>query len=240
MRPITVFCLPFAGGNKYSYRDYEAHCPPHLRLVPIEYPGRGARMREPLLHSMDAIVGDLYAQVKKSVDNEPYILYGHSMGGLAVCLLAQKLVQYRHRAPLQLFITGTMGPSAWSRTDKARHLMGKKEFIQEIIDLDGMPGEILRNAEMMDYFEPILRADFTATDTYVYKPEPPLRIPMTVITGDEEDMTDEDIGLWQQETVQPVDFRKLPGKHFFIFRFPGEVMNVLATQSLNHIKIYQS
>lgn len=239
MRSINLLCLPFAGGNKYSYRDYEAKAPSFVKVMPVEYPGRGARMRDPLLRNMNAITDDLYKQVRNTVDGQPYAIYGHSMGGLAAFLLTHKLLRHGHRAPLHLFITGTTGPSSITRGSVKRHMMGKKEFIQEIIDLDGMPGEILANKEMMEYFEPILRADFTATETYAYEEAPPLDIPMTVITGTEEDMEREDIRLWQKETTHVVDFRQMTGKHFFIFRHAQEIVEIIAEQLVNQIKIYQ-
>jgi surfactin synthase thioesterase subunit len=239
MTPINLICLPFAGGNKYSYREYELKVPPSVKIVPLEYPGRGARMREPMLSSMDMIITDLYRQIRNSVDHQPYAIYGHSMGGLAAFLLTHKLQRHNHRAPLGLFISGTTGPSAPSRGSIKRHKLAKEEFIQEIIDLDGMPEEILANKEMMDFFEPILRADFTATETYIYEDMLSLDIPVTVITGTEEDMKIEDIMLWQKETSFEVDFRQMSGKHFFIFHHAEKIVEIIVDQLVNNVKIYQ-
>jgi surfactin synthase thioesterase subunit len=239
MKSINLICLPFAGGNKYSYREYENKAPSFIKIVPVEYPGRGARMREPLLRNMNVIVDDLYRQIRNSVDLHPYAIYGHSMGGLAAFLLTQKLLRHNHRSPAGLFITGTTGPSAPTRGQVKRHTMGKEEFIQEIIDLDGMPEEILQSKEMMEYFEPILRADFTATETYVHEEAPMLNIPMTVITGTEEDMNMDDILLWQKENVRAIDFRQMPGKHFFIFHHADKIVEIIADQLVNNIKICQ-
>ncbi|OQP68646.1 hypothetical protein [Niastella populi] len=46
-------------------------------------------------------------------------------------------------------------------------------------------------------------------------------------TGDEEDISDEEINAWQQETMKEVEMKKLPGKHFFIFDHPEEIMQVI-------------
>ncbi len=235
MRPVNLICLPFAGGNKYSYREYESKMPASVKMMPLDYPGRGSRMREPMLTCMTRITDDLYRQVRNCVDLQPYAIYGHSMGGLAAFLLTHKLMRHRHRAPLHLFITGTTGPSALSRCSIKRHKLDKKAFIGEIINLDGMPEEILRNEEMMEYFEPILRSDFTATETFVYEELPGLSIPMTVVTGTEEDMKMEDILLWQKETSHPVDFRQMTGKHFFIFQHTEEMIEVITEQLINHV-----
>src|SRR5438552_3447454 len=107
-------------------------------MIGFESPGRGSRMREPLLFDMDELVEDLYQQVKPHVDAQDYAIYGHSMGGLASYLLTTRLIKEKHRLPQQLFITGTTGPSAVSRQEKKRYLLEKEEFISEIRDLDGM------------------------------------------------------------------------------------------------------
>lgn len=239
MEKINLFCLPFAGGSKYSYRLYEEHLPSFLNLIPLEYPGRGTRTGEPLKEDIRQLVNDLYLQVENKIDRAPYAIYGHSMGGLLCYLLARKINEEGRTPPVHLFITATSGPAALSRTEKKRHLLDKKSFIEEIRNLNGSPDEILQNDELLDFIEPILRADFKVSENYAYIRQEPLDIPVTVITGTKEDMKPEDIRLWQQETRKTVDFRRMPGHHFFIFKYPYEIVGIIAKKLLVHHKSYQ-
>jgi surfactin synthase thioesterase subunit len=236
---INLFCLPFAGGNKYSYQKYNEKAPSFLNIIPMEYPGRGARMKESLISDAEVLVDDLYNQIRKSGDQIEYAIYGHSMGGLIGYLVARKLIDNNHRPPLHLFITGTCGPSSPSRSSKNRHLLPKEEFIQELKNLDGIPDEILQNEDLLSYIEPILRADFKTCETYKYGDYPPLNLPFTVITGTDEEMDLVDIHLWQKETECPVDFRQIPGKHFFIFKYPRVVVDIISKKLSVHTKAYQ-
>jgi surfactin synthase thioesterase subunit len=161
------------------------------------------------------------------------------MGGLMTCLLARKILQHGYTAPIQLFVTGTYGPSAAARAHKRRHLLGKKQFLDEIRKLDGSRNEILQNEELMNYFEPILRADFTATENFQYKEAPAMDIPLTVITGMDEEMIEDDIRTWQRETTREVDFRKMPGNHFFIFNYAKQIVEIITGKLLPHAKNYQ-
>ena len=238
-KSINLFCLAFAGGNKYSYREFVEKAPSFLNIIPLEYPGRGGRIKEPLLPDIIAVTNDLYKQISPLIGEKEYAIYGHSMGGLTAYLLTRKLIENGHRPPLHLFITGTTGPSAISRTEKKRHLLEKEEFIQEIKDLDGMPDEILYNEELLDYFEPILRSDFAASETYLHQDAAPVDIPFTVITGTEEDMEMEDILLWQKESIHEVDFKQMPGKHFFIFQHIYQIFEIIS-QKLQSNKIPQA
>lgn len=195
-------------------------------------------MNEPLVTDINFLVDDLFARIKATAHNERYALYGHSLGGLIAGLLARKIVANRYVTPVHVFITGTCGPSASVRSEKKRHLLEKGEFIEEIRRLNGSPEEILQNDELLNYYEPILRADFAVSETYRHQESDPVEIPFTVITGTEEDMSEADVRLWQKETTVPVDFRRFPGNHFFIFKYPDKIIEVLSRKlmQLNHMQ----
>lgn len=236
---VNVFCLPFAGGNKYSYREFKNRAPSFLNFISLEYPGRGGRIKEPLLSNTSALADDLYKAIEHLVDDCDYVIYGHSLGGLMTYLLTRKLIEHGHRKPLHLFITGTTGPSSLSRIERKRHLLPHAEFIQELKDLKGMPDEILLSDELLEYCEPILRSDFMASEKYVHEESAPLDIPITVITGNEEDMENSDIALWQKETTLPVDFRKFPGNHFFIYQNVQPIIQIISNKLSLTTKVYQ-
>jgi surfactin synthase thioesterase subunit len=239
METINLFCLPFAGGNKYSYRAYEKKAPPFIKVLPVEYPGRGSRSAEPLLRSVDQLVNDVYNQINQKLDDKPYAIYGHSMGALAAYLLTVKVVANGHVPPVHLFVTGAQGPNALSKEEKKTYLLPRDEFMKAITDMDGIPDELLMHKELLDYIEPILRADFTITDTYRYSQTQKLNGPITVITGTEEGLDEEDILTWKEETTGEVDFYQMSGKHFFIASHAEEIMRIIsikikAVKSINY------
>ncbi|MDQ6843548.1 MAG: thioesterase domain-containing protein [Bacteroidota bacterium] len=236
----NIFCLPFAGGNKYSYRQLKEYAPSFLNFISLEYPGRGARIREPLLNDTTALTDDIYNNILPLLNGDSYAIYGHSLGGLMTYLLTKKLVENNHQLPAHLFISGTTGPSSIARTEKKRHLLQKEEFIQELKDLEGIPDEILQNEELLDYYEPIIRSDFMASENYIYQDGEPLDIPITVITGTSEDMEKPDIDLWQNETTHLVDFKRLPGNHFFIYKHPQTIIQIISKKILLTTKVYQT
>lgn len=230
MNTVNLFCLPFAGGNKYSYRAYEKKAPSFIKILPVEYPGRGSRSAEPLLQSIELLVNDVYNQLKQKFDEKPYAIYGHSMGALAAYLLAVKVIAEGHTPPVHLFITGAQGPGALSKEGKKTYLLPRGEFMKAITDMDGILGELLAHKELLDYIEPILRADFTITDIYRYSANNKLHIPITVITGTEEGLNEEDILTWREETTEHVDFYQMSGKHFFIAPHAEEIINIISNK----------
>jgi external thioesterase TEII len=225
---INLVCLPFAGGNKYSYRPLFTESSTVFSTSTLEYPGRGTRIFEDLTSDIDKLVNDLFNQLKPILSKGNYALYGHSLGGLLTYLLAVKIRENKAELPKHIFITGASGPSAPSRLTKKFHLYPQKEFIDEIIILGGMPDEILQDNAMLEFLEPILRNDFKVSETYVHQAAEPLNIPFTVITCIDEDLTAEEVLLWQNESIPAVDFIQLEGDHFFIMHHKDFVINTIS------------
>jgi surfactin synthase thioesterase subunit len=222
-----LICLPFAGASKYSYRDFEKFSNPSLRIVTVELPGRGSRMNESHLKDMHRMVDDLFKRLPTVIHSSRYAFFGHSMGALIAYLLTHKIIKHKYPKPYHLFITGKEGPSAPMTEDEKKHLFPKDRFIEELKKYQGSPQEVLENEELLNFFLPTLLADFEASENYVYQQVPRLDVPMTVITGTEENMYNDEILLWENETIYPVDFRRMSGNHFFIFKHKEEILDII-------------
>ncbi|MDM8559406.1 thioesterase domain-containing protein [Candidatus Parabeggiatoa sp. HSG14] len=214
---ITLYCLPFAGGNALSYRNFKTHITDIVDIKPLDLPGRGKRIKEPLLTNLEAIADDTLHQIKNDLNGQPYAVYGHSMGAVLGYVLTHRLINADLPLPMHLFFSGRRAPSVVDYKPQ-KHGLPKKDFLDYLQKLGGLPGEILENAELMDFFEPILRADFQAIETYIHKPTSPFDIPMTIMHGlKDKDVTHAELLPWQQETRQPISIKSFTGGHFFIF-----------------------
>jgi len=218
---INLYCLPYAGGRALSYRDFQAHVSNLILIKPLELPGRGKRVREALLTDSEAMIDDLFAQVQN--DGQTYAIYGHSLGSLLAYLLTRRIISAGLPAPRHLFLSGGKAPSVL-RDQRARYKLPKHEFINCVKSLGGIPREILEEPELIDFIEPILRADFQALETYVYHPTAPFDIPITILHGlSDIEVAYRDLLAWQQETSQHIDINVFQGGHFFIFDHLAEL-----------------
>ena len=43
---LRLFCFPFAGGASANYRHWPGRLPPHVEVIAVELPGRGARIKD--------------------------------------------------------------------------------------------------------------------------------------------------------------------------------------------------
>lgn len=227
---MTLFVLPFAGGNLYSYRKFQSHMPPDILMHPLEYPGRGRRQHETPLHSGEELARDICRQMHGHTDL-PFSLYGHSLGALVGFLVCRELHRSGMPDPMHLFVSGSNGPSL-KRKKEARYKLERQAFFELVGRIGGTPEAALTEVDLMCYLEPMLRADIRAYDTYVYSADTPLNSPITVFAGEEDPATTiEGCGAWRNETSGIVDVYTCPGNHFFIFDH-GETLCRIMTQKL--------
>jgi surfactin synthase thioesterase subunit len=230
---INIYFLPFAGGSKFSYHKFSKLATPFINIIPIDIPGRGSRMKEPFLHSMEEIAADIFYQIQGEL-HFPYALFGHSLGSIAGLLVTRKIISNNINPPLHLFFSGRAGPCRPSK-DTNLHSVSYPELISRLRAMDGTPADVLENQDLMKFFEPVIRADSLALSTYQYKAAGPFDIPVTVLIGDQEGVSYEEAHAWQQETTLPIKIRQLAGKHFFIFQQAEMITQLMTSQLLQTI-----
>jgi external thioesterase TEII len=222
MQKIQLFLIPFAGGNCYSFnflipylKDYD--------VITLELPGRGRRIKESLLTEFDHAAEDVFLQITSKLASPFFIIYGHSLGtglGLRVANMLEKI----NRAPAYLVFTGNPGPGV--RENRRLYLYEKLEFIDEIKKMGGLPDELLANTEFMDFIEPVFRSDFELAERNLLAEEQAVNIPIYSIMGDLE-KSSVDIANWKRFTKANFHSEILSGDHFFIYKHPERIANIL-------------
>lgn len=227
---MTLYSLPYAGGNAYSYRPLEKYLPESIRLVGIELPGRGLRAGEPLQYSLEALADDVFAQLRPQLQAGSYALFGHSMGATLSFLCLQRIVAAGLPAPVMVFLSGKRAPAC--AEEKRRHLLSREAFVDMLRELGGCPPEILAEVELIDYFEPILRADFQAVETWRPAPRQPVPVPLTLLHGQDDEFGRAEALAWSQETAAAFHFHEFAGAHFFIQQHWPEIARLMAATLL--------
>jgi surfactin synthase thioesterase subunit len=199
--------------------------PPGIRIIPLEYPGKGNRQNEPPLDNMNAIVKDLLPRIKWRL-TRPYAFYGHSMGAITSYLLIKRILEEDLPPPEHLFVSGAAGPSVPHRHPDVSHLP-KEEFFQSIKQMGGSPVEMFEDKLLLDFLEPVLRPDFHAIEHYEYEKTDPFDIPISVFIGKEEDILIQEAMKWNEETTNTADIHFLDGNHFFIFEKGPQMMKTI-------------
>ena len=186
---INLFCFPYAGGSSSIYSKLKHFADKNIKVTPVELAGRGQRISEPLNKNMAEVINDVYDKISTSVGEQPFVLFGHSMGSSIVLELAQKILKNKKVEPLHLFISGRCPPILYKNCKKTYDLPDEA-FIHEVYELGGTPKEVFENRELRNIFLPILRSDYKLIEEYNYiEKDEKLSCDITVFDGKEDKMT---------------------------------------------------
>ncbi|MGB7438932.1 MAG: alpha/beta fold hydrolase, partial [Candidatus Acidiferrum sp.] len=211
---LRLFCFPYAGSGASIFRIWSNSLPAGVELCPVEFPGRGTRPMETPFTQLAPLVEAL-AQALLPLMDEPFGFFGHSFGALVGFELARQLRRESGVQPVRLFVSADRAPQ-FSHRDRPMHALPEREFLTELRRLNGIPGKVLEEAELMRIMLPILRADLAVYETYTYSTELPLNCPISAFGGLQDDRVSRgDLEAWRDQTNASFSLRMFPGDHFF-------------------------
>lgn len=212
---IRLFCFPYAGGSAHIYTHWHEYLPQSVEVVAVQYPGRGSRFVDTLIGSCEDMVKALLPEIMPHLD-KPFAFFGHSNGGLMSFELARALQRKGVTNQLHHFLSAKRAINL-PACKKPLHNLPEKEFIAELEHLGGTPPEILAQKELMELFLPVLRSDFSISETFTYTDDVKLKCKASLFYGEkDQDIPEEDVLAWQELIEQPVTAHKFEGGHFFI------------------------
>jgi len=218
---IRLLCFPQAGAGTLAYRPWTATLAPDVDVLPVVLPGRDSRYREPpftdLAHLARAAAEGLRPVLFDREHPVPYAFFGHSLGALAAYETARVLSD-AHPPPALLIVSGSAPPPQAAAPAPTRHTLPDEEFLAEVVRLGGVPPAALDEPELIRVMLPVLRADFTAAETYTHAAGPLLDCPVAVYAGAADTSVPRaQLTGWDRvTTVRPVRHRLFAGGHFYL------------------------
>jgi len=229
---LRLFCFPYAGGGAQAYADWQRALGPEIEVCAVQLPGRGRRMAELPLTSLDTLLAQL-AQALHGMDQLPYAFFGHSLGSLVAFELARLFRRHGVALPRQLIVSGGAAPRC-RETAHPIHGLPDAEFIAALRAYEGSPPEVLDNAELMELLLPMIRADFTIGERYRYRPSLRLPVPICVLNGRADSHVSEAAAqAWAEETSLACQQHRFDGGHFFIHTQQAAVLESVAATLLD-------
>ncbi|NDI46803.1 thioesterase II family protein [Goekera deserti] len=209
--------LPHAGGGPAAFQGWRTRLPDDVDLLVAHLPGRETRLREAPPSDAGRVVRELVAAIGTGA---PIVLFGHSWGAHLAFRLTRHLPDVRH-----LIVSGAGAPHCPRVMPPIAHLP-RREFLDALAALGGIPEPVLAHEELMDALLPALRADFRLAEAPASEhPGAPLPCPITALGGSRDPLTtDESLSAWSSYTASTFRRLTIAGDHFFHVTRQDEVV----------------
>jgi surfactin synthase thioesterase subunit len=223
---VRMVCCPCAGAGSGSYVAWRRDLAPYgVEVRTLQLPGREVRLSEPPQRDLDALVTTIAGEVAALTDI-PYALYGHSMGALIAFELARRLHRERGRLPSCLMVAGSTAPHLVTCDEPLHTIPDDRHFIDEVArEYGGIPDVVMSHDELRQLMIPALRADLSLVESYVYRPSPPLPVPLAAYGGTlDPGVTEIGVTEWRRHTTSRFSSRLFTGDHFFVHASRAELL----------------
>ncbi len=209
-----LFCLHFAGGTAAVFREWPQYAPPGVVICRVQLPGHGTRMGENLLTDMGSVLDGLEDAISPWLSHR-FAFFGHSMGGTIAAEWTIRLQESGFSLPKCLFLSASE-PTHRKWRPSCRNLSAEA-FRAFVFKNGGTPQEVMEHEELMEIFEPILRADYTVLETWSPKPIRFIHVPVVAFAGREDAVVpSEVVSEWEIFAASSWAMKVVPGGHFFI------------------------
>lgn len=208
---IRLVCIPHAGGGPSTFTGWARLVADDVEVAVVQPAGREARVRERPWEALDRFLPALIAAVPPDL---PVVVFGHSWGAVVGLELVHGLVANGVDVA-HLIVSGAPAPHCPRVLPPTAHLP-KDELLAKLVELNGIPRELLRYDDLIDLILPALRADLRMAEEYRPPPRDPLPCPLTAFGGSDDPLADErSLDGWARYSVGGFRRVMFAGDHFF-------------------------
>lgn len=232
--------MPPAGSSASIYANWKKTIDSRINVVPIDYPGHGSKMNEPLLKDSNYLANKISKYISEYSDL-PYIIFGHSLGGALIWKVLPNLY-HCHVIDKLMFIVISGRPINKGMQHLQYHTPPSDEQILFHLKRYGnFPNEILYNSDALAFFLHIIRHDFEISNQLIKESIEKTNIPLAVFYGKHDpDIVDVDMMYeWEQYTEQWLGCTSFNGGHFYFINHEEreKLLKKLTFMVLNYKKI---
>jgi medium-chain acyl-[acyl-carrier-protein] hydrolase len=224
---VRLFCFPYAGGWPSVFRPWVAQLPADIELIAVRMPGRESRIAEQPRTDWCALTQDVADALHPLLD-VPFVLFGHSFGGMLAYEVARILKGRDTATPGALIVSGCRCPLVEPET-RAPYDAPSDVLWTWLAEIDGTPAAVLESPQLRALLEPTLRADLKLADTWTGAAEI-VDLPIVSFGGTSDRIVPRhQIVGWRNYTARTYQHVEFAGGHFFIHSLEAEVVAEIST-----------
>ncbi|WP_163336423.1 type I polyketide synthase [Desulfopila sp. IMCC35008] len=231
---LRLFCFPHGGGGPHIYREWADKIPVDIEIYALHLPGRGSRRETPLITDMDELSAGIFDALYHYTD-KPYALFGHSVGALIAFEVTRLMRSNGCSLPTRLCVSAHKAPHN-SEEKNLMYNLPDDELVEVIGKLGLVPDEALENAELLELILPPIKADFQVSETYRYREDLSLPLPITAMGGRADSLVSEgDLDEWHHYSSVGCHTVLYDGGHFYTQSHQDALLADLTNQFLEDL-----
>ncbi|MER7767957.1 thioesterase domain-containing protein [Kitasatospora sp. NPDC096140] len=225
-----LFCFPHAGGGASAFASWRPHLPDSVDLRPVQLPGRENRVGDPLPATLEELTVQVAGALLPLLE-PPYVLFGHSFGGLLAYSLTRHLHEHGHPLPRALLISGARPPHL--AADTAYHALPHDELLDFLRATNGVPDVLLQHEEFVRRLLTGLRADLALAAEYRPAPAAPLPCDVRVFAATEDPVVPPAaLEGWRAYAGGEFTVHRRPGDHHTVYEPSGGLFDAIVRSGL--------
>jgi len=225
-----VFLFPHAGGTASMYQAWAATLPSSMDVRTLQLPGRQERLDEKPFHDVTPLLEALQEAFEAELDGRPYLLFGHSFGGLLAYRLSVAAEDAGIPLPTLLAVSGWAPGLRSSEELEAVAGMSDDALLARVAELGLMPEGTTLDPATLSTIMPAMRGDFLVAGS-VKNDGALVPCPVAAYCGTADPIVrPQDMAGWAELSTDFLGVTEFPGGHFYHFDHAAAVHHGLDRQ----------
>jgi surfactin synthase thioesterase subunit len=207
------------------FASWRSHLPDSLELCPVQLPGRENRLGDPMPDTLEELTQQT-ARALLPLLRPPYMLFGHSFGGLIAYALARYLHEQGYPLPRTLLISGTRPPHVPAKT--TYHTLPHDELLDHLRATNGVPEPLLKHEEFVRRLLLVIRGDLRIAAEYIPRPAAILPCDIQVFAAEDDPVVPPAVAAgWRGYAGGEFGIHRGPGDHYAVYDASGSLFTEL-------------
>jgi polyketide synthase 12 len=223
-----VFCIHPVGAGASMFSHFMYNAPTETEVLAFQLPGRENRKDETNFEEVPLVVEQMAKAMLPLLD-KPFVIMGHSFGGILGYELIRYLKLHYNLMPTTLFISGTIAPQLtkkWKERDVISQTAVFTNSEERLLALM----TYIDDVEFLKRILPVMRKDMPLIMNYQYVPGEKLPIPIVAYAADKDEVvTAAEVAQWEAQTESSFELEVVPGDHWFLSRNRDQILEKLAS-----------
>lgn len=217
---MKLFILPFTGGYA-SYFDIFVKRLAGIETIAIDFSGRGRRKQELSLHTFDENLMDFYQVITKISGEEPFSIWGHSLGALYAYELAGLMES--NNKPSSIFLSGRTSPE-FKFLPEEKILDDQEQLERHMISAYSFAPAFIKSRIGSLQVQQIVK-DYKVMATYSSSQK--IVNSRTIVMYASSDPLCENVNSWDRYVHNKISYHEFDGGHFFITKYVEEICSLI-------------